>query len=68
MTAAQLMALLATMPPDLPVGFVNECADEGRDFIEITEARHKARGVSYDGLYNHAPEGFPHGAGALVLA
>lgn len=68
MTAAQLIALLATMPPDLPVGFVNECADDGATFVEVTEIRHKSRSVSYSG-YNHAPQEFPRGeAGALVLA
>jgi len=44
MTVAELMDLLRTLPPDLPVGFVNQCADDGNYFVPIDCATKNGRG------------------------
>ena len=39
MKVKELIAILQVLPPDLPVGYVNCCADDGREFSPVNEAR-----------------------------
>jgi hypothetical protein len=38
MTVAELIKLLTTFQPDIPVGYINRCADDGTDFVSIDSA------------------------------
>jgi len=63
MNVAELIALLGTLPQDMPVGYLNECAENGTDFITVDFAEIKSQ-ATYGG---HGPEGLPK-TGAVVLS
>jgi hypothetical protein len=42
-TVAELIEALRKMPPALPVGYVNDCADNGRCFVVIDRAEKDKR-------------------------
>ena len=47
MTVAELITALRAMPQDMPVGYVNDCADNGREFIEFHPSDIQVRAGSY---------------------
>ncbi len=54
MTVAELIALLQLLPQDSPVGFVNQCADDGNYWVPIDSAEKQGRGN-----WMHAPKNMP---------
>jgi hypothetical protein len=56
-TVAELIEELRTLPPDLPVGYVNECADDGARFVSV-ECPEVSGWGRYGSQY-HAPDGMP---------
>lgn len=54
MTVSELIAALQKLPPDLPVGYVNDCADNGSTFMEpgpeLSGLNHYYRGMRPDNM------------------
>jgi hypothetical protein len=44
MTVAELIEALRAMPQDAPVGYVNQCADDGNYWVPIDCAENQGRG------------------------
>lgn len=64
MTVRELIDLLGTFPPEMPVGYVNDCADDGRIFMLVEGAS-----VDIDDRdpLSQYPQGLPRAPGAVVL-
>lgn len=58
MTVAELIAALQEMPQDLPVGYVNTCADEG--VYWVGDLRPEVQTGTGDAL-SQFPDGLPRG-------
>lgn len=43
MNVRELIELLRALPPDMPVGYVNQCADDGNYFVPIDSATKSGR-------------------------
>ncbi len=63
MNVRELIELLKTLPPELPVGHINRCADDGVDFSEVGCA--EVTGYGAYGGKAWAPDGMP--AECIVL-
>lgn len=54
MTVAELIEHLKTLPQDAPVGYINQCADDGNYWVPIDCAAKQGRGN-----WMHAPTNMP---------
>lgn len=65
MKVRELIEALSKLDPEMQVGYENRCADDGREFMEITEAQASSE-IGYWAGY-HKPANLPV-AGAVVLS
>lgn len=57
MKVHELIKLLQTMPQDKDVGYVNNCADDGREFVFIDEANERANRETWYGGCTYPDKG-----------